>query len=134
MLEQVLAHLKNWFVISKHHGTYSVKDGGISLPFLQCGQYFRVIGSVFNDGLYQYPAHGMVEETFCGSVWALAVPAAVVELSEEISMWDEKNGTVGPYQSESFDGYSYTKATNASGQAITWKDAFRGRLNRWRKL
>ena len=55
MLEQVLRHLNNWFVVDVHDGSFVVDGGGITLPFLQDGQYFRVVGSVFNDGVYQYP-------------------------------------------------------------------------------
>lgn len=138
MLEQVLRHLNNWFLVEIHEGTFTVENGSITLPFLQTNQYFRVCGSVFNDGLHQYPAADMTDETFAGTVWALAVPKAVVTLSEDIAAWQEKNGeaAASPYQSESFGGYSYTKrsAGSDSGTLNGWQDAFRGRLNDWRKL
>ena len=139
MLEQVLMHLKNWFLVPGgiHEGTYTIEDGGITLPFLANGQYFRICGSVFNDGLHQYPASDLKAETFEGSVWALAVPQAVIDLAAEIEAWQKKNGdaSVSPYQSESFGGYSYSKATDsASGGAVTWQSAFRSRLNNYRKL
>ena len=139
MLEQVLMHLKNWFLVPGgiHEGTYTIEDGGITLPFLANGQYFRICGSVFNDGLHQYPASDLKAETFDGSVWALAVPQAVIDLATEIESWQTKNGdaSVSPYQSESFGGYSYSKATDsATGGAVTWQSAFRSRLNAWRKL
>lgn len=139
MLEQVLMHLNNWFLVPGgiHEGTYTIEDGGIALPFLANGQYFRICGSVFNDGLHQYPASDLKAETFEGTVWALAVPQAVIELASEIEAWQKKNGdaSVSPYQSESFGGYSYSKATDsATGGAVTWQSAFRSRLNAWRKL
>lgn len=139
MLEQVLMHLKNWFLVpgEVHDGTYTIEDGGITLPFLTNGQYFRICGSVFNDGLHQYPAGDLKTETFDGTVWALAIPQAVIELAAEIEAWQKKNGdaSVSPYQSESFGGYSYSKATDStSGGAVTWQNAFRSRLNAWRKL
>ena len=139
MLEQVLMHLKNWFLVPGgiHEGTYTIEDGGITLPFLANGQYFRICGSVFNDGLHRYPASDLKAETFEGTVWALAVPQAVIELSAEIEEWQTKNGEAasGIYQSESFGGYSYSKATDsASGGAVTWQSAFRSRLSAWRKL
>lgn len=139
MLEQVLRHLNNWFLVDIHEGTFTVENGSIALPFLQTNQYFRVCGSVFNDGLHQYPAIDLTDETFTGTVWALAVPKAVVTLSEDIAAWEEKNGeaVLSPYTSESFGGYSYTKASGgkADTSAVTgWQDAFRGRLNDWRKL
>lgn len=139
MLEQVLMHLNNWFLVPGgiHEGTYTIEDGGIALPFLANGQYFRICGSVFNDGLHQYPSGDLRNETFDGSVWALAIPRAVIDLATEIEAWEKKNGEAasGIYQSESFGGYSYTKATDSvSGGAVTWQSAFRSRLNAWRKL
>ena len=125
MLEQVLMHLKNWFLVPGgiHEGTYTIEDGGITLPFLANGQYFRICGSVFNDGLHKYPASDLKAETFDGAVWAMAVPQDVIELAAEIEAWQKKNGdaSVSPYQSESFGGYQYSKATDsASGGAVTW--------------
>lgn len=138
MLEQVLRHLNNWFLVEIHEGTFTVEKGSITLPFLLNNQYFRIVGSVFNDGLYKYPATDLTDETFTGTVWVLAVPKAVVVLAEDISTWQEKNGeaVASPYQSESFGGYSYTKrsAGSDSGTLNGWQDAFRGRLNDWRKL
>ena len=139
MLEQVLMHLNNWFLVPGgiHEDAYTIKDGSIALPFLQNGQYFRICGSMFNDGLHQYPSVNMKNETFDGTVWVLAIPDAVIDLAVEIEEWQKKNGdaSVSPYQSESFGGYSYTKATDAqTGGAVTWQSAFRSRLNAWRKL
>ena len=139
MLEQVLMHLNNWFLVPGgiHEDTYTIKGGGITLPFLQNGQYFRICGSVFNDGLHQYPEGDLKTETFDGTVWALAVPQAVIELAAEIEAWETKNGDAArsPFVSESFGGYSYSKATDsATGRAVTWQTAFHSRLNAWRKL
>ena len=52
MLEQVLMNIRNWFTVDGgiYSGTFTIKDGGIALPFLANGQYFRICGSVFNDG------------------------------------------------------------------------------------
>ena len=138
MLEQVLRHLNNWFLVEIHEGTFTVENGSIALPFLQTNQYFRICGSVFNDGLHKYPAVDLTDETFTGTVWALAVPKAVITLAEDIAAWEERNGeaVASPYQSESFGGYSYTKrsAGSDSGTLNGWQNAFRGRLNDWRKL
>lgn len=138
ILEQVLRHLNNWFLVDIHEGTFAVENGSIALPFLQTNQYFRICGSVFNDGLHLYPAVDLTDETFTGTVWALAVPKAVVSLAENIAAWEEKNGeaVASPYQSESFGGYSYTKRSAGNdGNALNgWQVAFKGRLNDWRKL
>lgn len=136
MLETVLQNLNNWFLVPDgvHAGEFTVQGGQLTLPFLQTGQYFRVVGSVFNDGLHQYPVADLTDEKFTGSVWALAVPKAVIELAEEIDAWQTKNGDPGPFTSESFGGYSYSKATNASGMAVGWQDVFKSRLNDWRRI
>ena len=120
-----------------HSGTFTIKDGGITLPFLADMQYFRICGSVFNDGLHRYPATDLVDEEFSGAIWALAIPPAVVDLADEIQKWQERNGeaSVSPYQSESFGGYSYSKATDAeTGGAVTWQSAFKQQLSAWRKI
>mgnify|MGYP001025876590 FL=1 len=140
MLEQVLTHIHNWFQVGIYPGTYTIEDGGVTLPFLQDGQYFRIVGSLFNDGLHQYgPAMELLQdETFDGAVWALAVPKSVVELAGEIAAWQEKYGAVidSPYTSESFGGYSYSKASGAGDIAGSggWQAAFRARLTPYRKL
>lgn len=136
MLEQILRHLNNWFPVEKHAGAFAVEDGTLALPFLRPGQYFRVIGSVFNDGLHQYPDNTMTNETFTGSVWALAIPKAALDLAEDIAKWQEKNGdaAASPFTSESFGGYSYSKgsASNAGG-VVSWQSAFKSRLSVWRR-
>ena len=139
MLEQVLMNIRNWFSVDGgiYSGAFTIEDGGITLPFLANGQYFRICGSLFNDGLHQYPADDLVDETFNGTIWALAIPKAVIELADEIQNWQEKNGeaSVSPYQSESFGGYSYSKATDAeTGGAVTWQSAFKKQLSAWRKI
>ena len=139
MLEQVLMNIRNWFEVKGgiYSGTFTIKDGGITLPFLADGQYFRICGSVFNDGLHQYNVLDLTDETFTGTIWALAIPKAVIELADEIQKWQEKNGeaSVSPYQSESFGGYSYSKATDAeTGGAVTWQSAFKRQLSAWRKI
>ena len=132
MLETVLMYLNNWFVVGRYDDTYTIEDGGITLPFLVDGQYFRIVGSLFNDGVYQYPAE-LTDETFDGSVWAMAIPKALLSTVEEITTWTAKNGDSGPYTSESFGGYSYSKATNSKGLAVGWRDVFAAQLAHWKK-
>ena len=139
MLEQILNHLHNWFVIDGgiHEGEFEIKADGIELPFLVPGQYFRICGSVFNDGLHRYPADDLRPETFSGTIWALSIPRDVIQLAKEIETWQSNNGdaAASPYQSESFGGYTYQKATDAkTGGAMTWQAAFRTVLNQWRKI
>lgn len=141
MLEQILDHIHNYFVKDVYHGKYKITSGAINLPFLINGQYFKIVGSVLNDGLYRYPASDLQDEDFEGEIWALAIPTAVIKLSEDIENWMEKYGeqAMSPYQSESFGGYSYSKksAGNQSSNnndILNWQAIFKSRLNHWRKI
>lgn len=153
MLQQVLEHIHNMFVKSSNQGTYTIESGTLSLPFLLDGQRLWIVGSVFNDGVYTYRNGAiynddntaevtLADETFTGSICALAVPKDVISLSAEIANWvdtysDQMNS---PFDSESVIGvYSYTKSKGASkggsGNApYSWQDAFKTRLDRWRKV
>ena len=138
MLTELCAELRNYFEVpnGRHFGKFEISGGSIApLDFLQDGQYFRILGSVFNDGVFQYPATSLTDEVFEGAVWAMALPPALIALSAEINAYNDGDaGKASPYTSESFGGYSYTKATDANGAPIGWQKAFASRLNKWRKL
>lgn len=138
MLYTVMKHIRNFFHVrgAGKSGLWKVEDGTIVLPFIKNGQYFQIEGSVFNDGVFRYPSSGMVDEEFVGYISPLAVPMDFLNLVEEISEWCEKNDTAAntPYQSESFGGYSYTRATDSNGNAVGWQDVYKKRLNAWRKI
>lgn len=74
MLSELCHELNNWFCRKKFFGTIVISDGEIDidncdirdedghplsyyaekgLPILQQGQYYRIVGSVFNDGVYK---------------------------------------------------------------------------------
>lgn len=142
-MEQTMAELcrelHNWFspACNAHAGTYEISDGSLlDVDFLQDGQYFRIVGSVFNDGVYIYPEYGLKDETFDGSIWPMSVPAEVRCLAAEIDEYrhPRDDDKTPKFNSESFGGYSYTRATNSDGLPLTWRDVFRKRLNPWRKL
>ncbi len=133
MLDQICGHIHNYFAAAEdvRRGSYSIESGSIELPFVREGQYFRIVGSALNDGVYPYPAVGLKDEAFTGEIWPMRVPVDVIKLAEEIEGWQSRCGAAaaGPFQSESFGGYSYTKASAAG-----WQNAFRSRLDRYRKL
>lgn len=147
MLTELCQELRNWFERKKFYGTFTIENGQITVPdgSLQNGQYFRIIGSVFNDGVHKYEpesesAETLADEVFEGAIWSMAVPPSVVDLSERISEWVTKYGdsVSSPYSSESFGGYSYQKASSGQGNAAssnpTWQSSFASELNRWRKI
>lgn len=139
MLTELCQELNNWFDYGdRHYGTYTIENGIIEpLDFVQDGQYYRIIGSVFNDGVHQYPQdeYGLKDETFTGSIWAMAVPPAVIALVSEIESYARSDSAkISPYTSESFGGYSYTRATDASGVTVSWQKAFASKINKWRRM
>ncbi len=142
-LTEICREINNWFERGIYPGNYTISSGEIELAGsnikLLAGQYFRIKGSVLNDGVYQYPCKGLKDEEFKGFLCAMAIPPDVINLSEEINLWCNKYSEIinSPYQSESFKGYTYTRSTqNGSGSAdaLTWQMQFRSRLNKWRKL
>ena len=141
-IEDICRELNNWFDMRRIFGDFEITESGISNELnLQNGQFYRIIGSVFNDGVYQIgDAHVFTPEIFTGAVWAMAVPPAVIALCGEIDAYTEKYADQinSPFQSESFGGYSYTKASgNSDGSSSNpsdWRSVFAGQLNKWRKI
>ena len=136
LMQEVMESIHNWFPHSYAGGRFSITDGALVQDVgLKNGQYYRVTGSVFNDGLHQHPDTSMYDEEFDGEVWLLAVPQSFSSLCDEIAAYVEKNPADDALVSESFGGYSYTKGTSSvTGVAAGWRDAFRLRLNPYRKL
>jgi len=153
VLQDVLETIHNYFETDEAEcRAWTIADGALSpTPALKDGQRFRIIGSDLNDGVYTWHSAGikndddiagagLADEAFEGAVRGLAVPPQLVALSAEIREWVGKYGdaALSPYQSESFGGYSYTRASRAgSGGGSTaagWQEVFAGRMKRWRKV
>ena len=139
ILTEICAELRNYFEVpnGRHFGKFEISGGSIApLDFLKPGQYYRVVGSALNDGVYKNDGCGVLtDEEFDGAVWAMSVPPAVVALAVEIEEYNKSDaGKASLFTSESFGGYAYTKATDANGAPISWQKAFASRLNKWRKL
>ena len=150
MLTEVCQYLKNWFnrkpdgsEYPKYYGTFTISEGELVTDGLANGQYFRIMGSLFNDGIHKFGDVNLTDETFEGSVWSLGIPPTVVQLAADIAQWQEKYGSADseamtPFASESFGGYSYSKSgggmSDSSSDAGTWQGAFAQRLSPWRKI
>ena len=137
MLTELCAELRNYFVVEIHEGRFTIDGGKIApLDFIQENQYFRIVGSVFNDGVYQNTADlVLTDEIFSGSVWAMAVPPTLIALAEDIKKYNESDeAKPSAYTSESFGGYSYSKATDENGVAVGWKKVFASRLKPFRRI
>lgn len=129
------------------HGSFEIFEGKlINADFIRSiknNQYFRITGSIFNDGVYKYTSDlALIDEIFTGSIWLMAIPKEVIDLDKEIEDWKNKYLTLdgeamSPFQSESFGGYSYSKVSsgNSSNSSVpTWQSTFASRLNQWRKI
>ena len=155
VLQQVCEDIHNYFIrenAPRIEGTITITGGAVSpVPALKEGQRFLVVGSDLNDGIYTYHADGitddddnagagLTDEIFTGAIVGLSIPPQVIALSAEISEWVAKYGSVirSPYASESFGGYSYTRANVGKGNGTTgpadWRDVFGGQLKRWRRV
>ena len=153
-ITEMCLECKNFFlrdgVKDIHSNVYTISGNAITpLDFIIPGQFFRITGSVLNDGVYQNTAEGLAslqDETFEGNIWAMAVPPAFLKLCEEIDAWQNKYGNIGsmnmsPYVSQSISGvFSATKSSSGgssgSGESSvqTWQSVYKSRLNKWRRI
>lgn len=150
MLTQICDFIHNYFEHAIYNGTFEIVDGTLDVDFLLNGQRFKIIGSALNDGIYTYTDSGIMDddnvngvtlynEQFTGTVIAMSVPKTVLDLAAEIGAWCEANAKAlnSPFVSESFNGYTYTKATGSganAGGVLSWQDVFKSRLNAYRKI
>ena len=139
-LTDICEYLNNYFWRAKYDVNITISGGTFTSPYLKNGQYFRIIGSDFNDGVHQYPATDLTDETFAGAIWSMAVPQTVIDLSAKLKDWRAKYEAVGseamsPFSSESFGNYSYSKGSSSSGSnAMSWQDVFSAQLKPYRRL
>jgi hypothetical protein len=149
MLTEVCNNLKNWFWHEQNIGKITIDGGALycnNKPVdIKQNQYYRIIGSIFSDGIWKYDGEDIPQnEEFDGAIWTLAIPAAFLAIIEEMKEWEAHNGGVdsemmSPFQSESFGGYSYSKASGGSSSgdssaAPTAFSVYSKRLNIWRKI
>lgn len=139
MIEAVCLECNNFFAQGKDikYDKFNIVNGKIVLPDILAGQYIRIQGSVFNDGVYKMPddnhtVEGLSDEVFDGAIWAMRVPPAFIALCAKIKEYSESGAAMpNGYRSETFGGYSYTKGSNDEN---SWEKVFASELNKWRKL
>lgn len=147
MLSEICAEIKNYFVYEndKHIGDWTIKDGVIIPSIDFPTDYIRIVGSRLNDGVHKLSDENdtLNDESFHGAIWVMSPPNHFLALVEEIKSWQEKNGmassiNMSPFQSESFGGYSYSKAagSGASGGSSvpTWQSQYASRLKLYRRI
>lgn len=142
-LERVMRHCRNWFIRTTRTGDFMISGGVLTgaESWLLPGQYYRVMGSVLNDGVHRYgdAEDTLTDEAFSGRVDALAPPRDFLQLAAEIDGWQAKFGeaAASPYSSENLTGYySYTKASciTQDGGSGGWEAVFAAKLAPYRKL
>lgn len=151
-ITEYCAHCHNFFIPSqkrqsgeyKHKGVFTISDHVISpLDFISENQYFRIVNSGSNDGVYCNNSESLAmltDEVFEGEIWEMSVPRVFLTLCADISNWRSVNEAVtsdnmSPYSSESYGGYSYSKGNNANGGSnATWQGQFFKRLNAWKRI
>jgi hypothetical protein len=141
-MTQVCQFLRNWFVRDTVRGTFSVSGGALKgnvdiLP----GQYYRIRGSVMNEGVHQKGKDNLTDEPeFSGEICLMAVPPDLISLLADINEWVAAVAVIAakPYQSESFQGYSYTMKSGGAAkdgmESTDWQSHFYARLSQWRKI
>ena len=141
MIQRILDHIHNYFILSVEHGRFKIEQGVLNVDTLQDGQYFKIEGSVFNDGVHKFGSENLQDEEFEGRVSGLGIPKSLLELADEIEDWIDKYGDAAnsPYQSESFGGYSYSKRSSGNSGSrnmdnVSWENVFATRLNAYRKI
>lgn len=141
-LDNYCADLKNYFINDfdkdLHFGQFTISNNVITLDFLDTNQYFRIVGSKFNDGVYCYDNKlTLVDEIFSGAIWAMSVPPAFLAAVKEADDYLTAHPLGAEFQSESFGGYSYTRARNSnasSGGFWYLPTAISQKLNRFRRM
>ena len=131
MLYTIMRHLRNFFATSEYYsGEVTIKDGVINPP-LKNGQYYLIEGSLNNNGVIKAP-DGLTDEKFYGVVTLLAPPPEFMKMVSKIEEYTA-NHKPSPFVSESFGGYSYTKAQGTNGP-VSWKEVFKDDLKVWRRI
>jgi hypothetical protein len=149
MMTELCLYLNNWFFNNQpqffglfkiENGVLvSINDGDMGI---KTGQYYRIEGSVFNNGVHKHGSELLVDESFDGSVRLMAVPKDVESLATEIATWQTMYGgaaseNMSPFQSESLGPYSYSKGSvgsNSASSVPTWQSVYADRLRRYKKL
>lgn len=141
-MEEILRYLNNYFFRFKATGKFEIRGNkiiGLKGEYFK-GQYLLIEGSLFNDGVIEVldcsnneiTIEKPYNEKFEGVIYSLAVPTQLRELKDKIEEFKLKNKNSDKV-SESFEGYSYTKAA-VNGEIATWKDVFKEELRPFRQM
>ena len=141
MLTTVCRHLRNSFIHTVERGEFVIASEKINAKGTYlAGQYILITGSLLNDGIYKViddviTLKDATDETFTGAICGLSIPADFLNLVDEISQLQDSSAEFSSaYVSESFGGWSGSRATNQNGVVAGWQETFAIRLNPFRKM
>lgn len=140
MIEQVLREIRDFFIagnskitaIDRHSLTIENATHAV------VNQYIYLAGTMINGGVYKITSktgntlvldQELSEEPAIGTCYFLAIPRAIITLTEDITDYNGKN-KIG-IASESLGDYSVTYSSE--GTDNSWKGAFATRLNEYRR-
>ena len=145
MLTEICAYLKNYFETERRIGTIQITGGeiycdGVKVE-LEDGQHFALFRDRFVLGVYE-KGDEIPDKTFTGAVWPMDIPEAIIQADQWAEAWKQKNGAAtsdanGPFQSESFGGYSYSKAAGGGagvGSSVFDQAQFKAMLAPYKKI
>jgi hypothetical protein len=139
-LTRICAKLKNHFLRNKYEGEFTLVSGTAPLELLD-GQFFVIVNSNLNDGVFQNTAESLAKiqpETFTGRIWTMKVPVDFLELVEDIDMLNAKVEELGlldkGYASESFGGYTYSLQSGAPAYMQEWLRRINSGMSMYQKI
>jgi hypothetical protein len=144
MLTEICQYLHNYFDYERHVGKISIVGQEVFCDGkpIEIGdsQYFALFRQRIPLGVFQKSE--LTDKEFLGAVWLMDVPKTILEADAWAEQWKAENGAAtaqanGPYASESFGGYSYSKGGNNNGKvgsSVFENAQFAAMLNPYRKL
>lgn len=139
-LTRICAKLKNHFLRNKYEGEFTLVSGTAPLELLD-GQYFVIVNSNLNDGVFQNTAESLANiqpETFTGRIWTMSVPVDFLELVKDIDRLNAKVEELGlldkGYASESFGGYTYSLQSGAPAYMQEWLRRINSGMSMYQKI
>lgn len=139
-LTRICAKLKNHFLRDKYEGEFTLVSGTAPLELLD-GQYFVIVHSNLNDGVFQNTAESLARiqpETFTGRIWTMSVPVDFLDLVEDIDRLNAKVEELGlldkGYASESFGGYTYSLQSGAPAYMQEWLRRINSGMSMYQKI
>lgn len=144
-LDMVLQSIHNHFEASSFDVRGCSISGGVISADIPNGAWYRIDGSLLNDGMHKHPDTTLEDETFDGTITICRIPKPLLDVVEEVDAYLAASSdalakvAASPYASESFGGYSYSLRSDltgggSGGGAGGWQSVFARRLRPWRKL